>query len=425
MRKYNRVFFEIAGVCNAKCPYCITGNKSARPGEIIDVDMFFDILGKLLKEKVIDNDATIYLFNKGEPFLHPRFSEIIDILHDYGFQYEISTNGSILPVIDKKLASGLLLLTFSMPGFSQESYDKIHGFDFEEIKRNIAAMSRELGKHGYNNLTQINYHLYQFSLFEIKECEKFAKQNGVKLRPTLAFLNDWWMMDDWLNDRTSLPVLKKMMEEMLFFSEYRKLMGNVPKGYACDQFDALVIDEEGNMATCCALPKDHPDYNCGNVLNDDIGMILRNKHSRPVCRPCHQQGITYALNEGCVNREDIFGVDNPTTKVTLNSSIRRAIIFGTGAGGATALKLAERLGWEVAYFIDNNKERWNSKVGGYMVKNPEILKHKDFDVIIVSSMRGKNRIFDQLNEMGFSYRKDYIYFLDSVYLNKRLISVKL
>ncbi|HEB71906.1 MAG TPA: hypothetical protein ENI77_04730 [Nitrospirae bacterium] len=416
MKYFGRVFFEIAGVCNAKCPYCITGNKNAPPGKIISAGMFSDILGKLFAEKVIDQNTRIYLFNKGEPFLHPNLSGIIDILHNYNLKYEISTNGSIVPHIDKKLVSGLQLLTFSMPGFSQNSYDKIHGFDFEEIKTNMTEIVRQLKQHGYENFININYHLYQFSLLEIKDCEFFARKLGISLEPMFAFINDWWIFNDWLNDNLSQDTQKKMMEELLFFSEYKRLLKSAPEGYSCDQFNVLVIDEEGNMATCCGLPKEHEDYHCGNVLNDDIDQTLRNKFNKPVCDYCHKEGITYALNEGCVHRADIFAINN---------DVKRVAIFGAGSGGKIALELSSRCGWVVAYFVDSNANIGRREfLNGYDVKTPASLLERDFELIIVATGDGKKSVFEQLNNMGFSYQRDYIHFLDTVIVDNCEISVK-
>jgi len=47
-----------------------------------------------------------------------------------------------------------------MNGFSQSSYDKIHGFDFELIKKNIIEIIKTFRNAGYLGVATILYTTY-------------------------------------------------------------------------------------------------------------------------------------------------------------------------------------------------------------------------------------------------------------------------
>lgn len=97
--------------------------------------------------------------------------------------------------------------------------------------------------------------------------------------------------------------------------------------------------------------------------------------------------------------------------------VKRVALFGSGAGGITAARLAQRCGWEVARLIDNNPHMWGKHIAGHCVKGPESLRNRDYELIVVSSEPGKEAIFQQLTDMGFIYRDDFIYFRDTVCVN--------
>lgn len=62
-----------------------------------------------------------------------------------------------------------------MPGFSQESYDKIHGFNFEKIKENIKKYANDMELAGVKDKMWVAYHMYQFNLDEIYDAYVFLR----------------------------------------------------------------------------------------------------------------------------------------------------------------------------------------------------------------------------------------------------------
>jgi glycosyltransferase involved in cell wall biosynthesis len=94
--------------------------------------------------------------------------------------------------------------------------------------------------------------------------------------------------------------------------------------------------------------------------------------------------------------------------------VQKVVVFGAGKYGRRALELAARCGWEVLHFVDNDRALWNTRFENHRVLSVEALRQSDADLIIVGSIAHKPQIFDQLNAMGFHYRKDFIHFLDPV-----------
>jgi MoaA/NifB/PqqE/SkfB family radical SAM enzyme len=81
---YDRCCFEIVGHCNAKCRYCPTGSARHPVGGFIDSAQFEQALNILFKHNLIHHQTCLYLFNWGEPTLHPEFGKIINIIQNAG-----------------------------------------------------------------------------------------------------------------------------------------------------------------------------------------------------------------------------------------------------------------------------------------------------------------------------------------------------
>lgn len=295
MKPFPIVFFDIVGVCNAKCPYCVTGANKKNAGGVISIDLFSASLKRLLERGIIVSNSTIYLYNWGEPFLHPDIYSIGKVINELKLKYAISTNASKIPEVNKPLVENLSEVLFSMPGFSQRSYDKIHGFNFERIKQNIVKLVNDLRSYGYRGDFIIAYHVYRFNLNEMKDCERFANSIGAEFSPRYAILNDWWQLKGWLDG--SLPDEKRaQISKDLFITGIKETMNNSPENYRCPQLDLLVIDEYANVLTCCVLPKNHPDCSAGNINREDMETVLENRAIRPVCIECRNSGLAYYLN---------------------------------------------------------------------------------------------------------------------------------
>jgi MoaA/NifB/PqqE/SkfB family radical SAM enzyme len=287
---FKTIYFEVAGICNGRCPYCVTGAKNANPGGIMPADTFDATLRNLERLNLIDSRSVLELFNWGELFLHPDLPNIIRVINDHGLRYSISTNASVVPEIDEAFVKNLIAVRFSMCGFSQQSYDRIHKFDFDRIRENIATIVSRLRSVGYKEYIEIDFHVYQFNANELRECQRFANDLGVVLFFLDAILNDWWQFEGFVQGTLPDEKRRQILDD-LFIDE--KWLSDLSKGWRrCPQWDGLLIDERGNAPVCCFLPNNHPSYSLGAV-DDGLAERLRNRPNLPICKTCLESGIGY------------------------------------------------------------------------------------------------------------------------------------
>ena len=291
MEPYHTLYWDISGVCNAACKYCSSGSRNllgnihkSQAGFLSPKD-FHDGLLFLGQKGIISRNTHVGLYSWGEPFLHPQFEDMMRVVSDLGFMYSLSTNASTPKEIPKFALSNLMELKFSMPGFSQLSYDKQHGFDFNTICNNIKMMVESIKWFTPNVKFVLVFQLYSHNGPEIEAARAFCDKLGIWFEPIVAHLTGLAMP---LLKGHLLPELNDFIPRV--FEETKKRQ---PLDWVCPQYDILVLDEYSNVVQCCATDRYTPDYVIGNIREVDFDNLkeLRKKHS--ACPVCIKSGIGY------------------------------------------------------------------------------------------------------------------------------------
>lgn len=296
---YSHVTFEISGGCNARCKWCVTGraNREGRSpkARFIDPAEFARAVDYLRANKMINGDAVFFLYNWGEPLLHPRFKDIVAVLNERDIEYVISTNLSKLVEFEPgDELRNLRAVVVSMPGFSQASYDRIHGFNFQRIKSNILHMQENFTAAGFKGKVQLSYHVYQFSLEEVPDALAFAQQHNLGIKPTWATFADLSKLFDYVSGEMPYQELKEASSELIL-NFLEESTGKMPAGYECSFHDVLLLDEGCNVVTCCVLTKEMPNFVIGNLFDLSLEDIRRLKRCQPVCKRCMELEIPYLV----------------------------------------------------------------------------------------------------------------------------------
>lgn len=111
MKKLKRVYVEITSVCNLQCHFC---PPTERKYQFIEIDEFRHTL-----DEIKQHTDYIYLHVKGEPLLHPKIDQLLDICDEKGFKVNITTNGTLIEKVKHKLIGkrALRQMNFSLHSF--------------------------------------------------------------------------------------------------------------------------------------------------------------------------------------------------------------------------------------------------------------------------------------------------------------------
>lgn len=221
---YTEVYMDIVNKCNARCFYCKTGqeNRSGKSEKIprydMDVKVFGRLVSHMLKYEIISPDALFRIYNWYEPTLNPHLPDIVNYMHETGLRLDMSTNASMVPNFSKiRTCEHYYGVLFSMPGFSQKSYDRIHGFRFETVKDNIKRTMEELRKRGFHGDAYINYHLYQFNIDEVYAAKEFADEVGIRLHTMFAYFNGTRGFSEYITETMPPEIMKRASKDLFFY----------------------------------------------------------------------------------------------------------------------------------------------------------------------------------------------------------------
>lgn len=296
-RRINAVGIEIAGMCNAKCPYCSQRRleRAKNFGKFISPELFEQILNHLLEVEIISelNPPPIQLYVWGEPFLHPQLNEILHILKKKKFLAQISTNFIKEPDIDDANLSALDSVTFSLSGFTQESYDKIHGASLDRVLKNFDNFYERIRQYSPKTAIYIAWHRYTFNEGEFWQAYKFFNRPGIDFSPALAYLVDLPEMMDFVGEKLSKDRCRQA-ESDLFLNDIRHNLEYCSKtstNYHCPGLDLIIINEIGQLMICCCVTRGDSEYILGNILEMSAEEIWKAKFNNQLCIECTSSGL--------------------------------------------------------------------------------------------------------------------------------------
>lgn len=284
---------EPTTACNLACPECPSGLKSfSRPTG----NIHFATLERIA-EQLKHTAFWINLYFQGEPFIHPRLPEMIQLLKKEGFMVCVSSN---MHFMDETTAyaivnAGLDRIIISIDGTTQETYEQYRKKgNLNTVLHNTQTLThvkKILGKKKPEIIFQMLVTSYNET--QIEELHTLARQYSVDkvLLKTLQVYN-------YEKGHPLLPHNEK------YARYYRKSNGqwalkNAYRNHCWRMWSSCVFTWDGQIVPCC-FDKD-AKYPMGNILQQDLPAIwkgalyntfrrrlLQNRKSIDICTNCSE-----------------------------------------------------------------------------------------------------------------------------------------
>lgn len=251
--------------CNLRCPECPSGLRSfTRPTGMLQKELFMRVIDEL-------KDTLLYLtfYFQGEPYLHPKFTELVRYASERNIYTSTSTNAHYLDErnAQKTIASGLDRLIISIDGTTQETYQAYRvGGKLEKViegTKNILHWKKELKSKTPHVIFQfLVVKPNQHQIDEVQQLGKTLGVDEVKLKTAQIY--------DYEKGSPLIPTLPK-------YARYEQnedgnyFIKNSLENSCWRMWQSCVITWDGAVVPCCFDKDAH--HKLGELAHHDFKQI--------------------------------------------------------------------------------------------------------------------------------------------------------
>lgn len=288
------ISLEPSNVCNLHCPECPVG---VRTEKVKPVNVDLEKSKRIISELASTLTHIIFYF-QGEPFMNPKFLELVKFARSKNILTSTSTNAQLINSDRAKqiVESGLDRLIISIDGASQEIYEKYRvGGKLEnaiQATNEMVMWKKKLKKsHPFIEIQFIVMKHNEHQINEIKLLEKKLKADKLSLKTAQIY--------DFENGSELIPSIEK-------YARYKKgdngkFEIKSPLKNSCQRlWHGGVINSKGELLPCC-FDKE-ADFSFGSLYKTDFDAawngaraqsfrksVLVNRKQYEMCRNCTEK----------------------------------------------------------------------------------------------------------------------------------------
>jgi len=298
------IFIEPINACNMACPFCAT-NYETRVRHLMDVEVFRKFVTELREDGIFPR---LTFAGEGEPFLHKRTVEMVEIAKEQGFNVWTINNGSMITRerAERLIKAGIDRVQFSIDSVVKDKFDRMRVAKgakeslYDTVLGNIlyfAKRNYEEGSPCYISISSVQTNLNKDDAEAFREFWYSMPFNNVFLAP--------------LSTLQATSPSEEAQEQ-----QYRGSMKDKP--LCAVPFNSAKVNSDGSVNICTH------DYNgvyaAGNVGDSRFSEIWNNENS---------QKLRQALIDGEVQDFVAIGHDcekcnNPVIGYSVDSYVKGA-----------------------------------------------------------------------------------------------------
>ena len=272
-KRFSKIYVEITNKCNLKCSFC---SIDSIPRKEMTVNEFSQVIYKI--KNYTDN---IYLHVKGEPLLHSKIDDILDICDKNKINVRITTNGTLL----KKNKTILFKHNIKQINISLHSENNINNY-FEDVFSSCDLLSKK---------TTIIYRIWTLPTLNLDELsttivDKIAKHYHLS--------GD--IMDRIIHKK-NIKICESIYIDKDYEFEWPKI--NAKKsdiGKCLGTKSHIAILSNGNVTPCCL--DSSGIINLGNIFKSSLFDIINGEEFKKVNNGFKNNFIICDLCKSCTYR---------------------------------------------------------------------------------------------------------------------------
>jgi len=258
-----KAVIEITQNCNLNCPMCPRKfNKIT--GESMSIERFKYILKELPMLKQIT------IIGQGEPFMHPKLFEILNLGKSKNIHFTLVTNGTLLSEEKINKLNAVSCIESSIDSPNSEGYRRIRGANLKLVLKNLKRL-KQLKKDIYLRVQAVIMEDNIENLPEFIPLVKNINADELCLFYLIAFNqeNDKWKSEKFKNLNTKLETTKYLAKK-----EGIKFVATplLQKPRICSEpWFRPRITLDGDIYPCCYIyitsRPTWQEWHCGDCLN--------------------------------------------------------------------------------------------------------------------------------------------------------------
>lgn len=286
------VSIEPTTSCNLQCSQCATGaGLLTRPKGNLSLQDFKTIINKIEKQVFY-----LTLYFQGEPFLNRFLFDMIRFARQKKIFVSTSTNGHFISeeFARKIIESGLNKLIISIDGTFQKSYSSYRkNGDLDVVMKGLEnLLSAKKSMKSSLPYVEVQFLVFKHNEHEISEIMKMAQQKGIDrvVLKTAQIIKE----EDFDDLLPSDQVFSRYFKSTEGKFERKKHLRN----YCSRMRNACAITWDGKLVPCCF--DKNADYSCGNILESDFQVLIKNKIARNFRNSVLKERKTIEICRNCI-----------------------------------------------------------------------------------------------------------------------------